>query len=192
MPQKALVIDLDRCIGCFGCEVSCKQENGVALDLNWNKVLSVGPTGTFPDVEQYFLPTVCQECAHPPCVDVCPTGASYKRADGTVLIDKEKCIGCRYCMMACPYGVRNFNKAEKVVEKCTLCVQLTDTGGQPACVKACTGKARFYGDLDDPRSDVSKVLAEAGSDSVHSLPDVGNHPSTRYILHRKTATWKEI
>jgi Fe-S-cluster-containing dehydrogenase component len=191
MAQKTLVIDLDRCIGCHSCEVACKQENGVSLDVNWNKVLSVGPTGIFPDVEQYFLPTVCQECYKPECVKVCPTGASYKRADGTVLINREICIGCRYCMMACPYGVRNFNKEKKVVEKCTLCTHLTDAGGNPACVKACCGSARFYGDIDDPNSEVSRVLREAGSDSVHKLPDPGNHPSVRYILHRKIATWKE-
>ncbi len=191
MAQKTLVIDLDRCIGCHSCEVACKQENGVALGVNWNKVLAVGPIGTFPDLEQYFLPAVCQECYDPACVEACPTGASYKREDGVVLINHEVCIGCRYCIMACPYGVRNYNKDTKVVEKCTLCTQLTDVGGKPACVKACPGKARFYGDIDDPNSDVSRVLAKAGSDSVHSLPDPGNHPSVRYILHRKSAVWQQ-
>jgi Fe-S-cluster-containing dehydrogenase component len=192
MKQNTLVIDLDRCIGCKGCEVACKQENGVELGSSWNKVLTVGPTGKYPDVEMYFLPAVCQECIVPECVKVCPTGASYKRSeDGVVLIDKEKCIGCKFCMMACPYGVRSFNKEMKVVEKCTLCVHLQAVGEKPACVKNCPGKARFFGDINDPNSDVSQILKNAGSDSVHALPDVGNHPSVRYILHRKTATWKE-
>ncbi|MCL2892867.1 4Fe-4S dicluster domain-containing protein [Brenneria tiliae] len=191
MVQKTLVIDLDRCIGCYACEVACKLENGVALGVFYNKVLTVGPSGTFPDLEQYFLPTVCQGCTDPPCVKVCPTGASYKTDDGHVLIDKETCIGCRYCMMACPYGARSYNEETHTVEKCTLCNHLEAVGEQPACVKACCGNARFFGDIDDPDSNVARVLKEAGSDSVHALPDVGNHPSVRYILHRQTALWRE-
>lgn len=192
MAQKVLVIDLDRCIGCRGCEVACKQENGVVLGSAWNKVRTVGPSGKYPDVEMYFFPAVCQQCREPQCVKVCPTGASYKRSeDGIVLVDKEKCIGCRYCMMACPYGVRSFNKEMRVVEKCTLCIQLQEAGEKPACVKNCPGKARLFGDIDDPDSDVSVAIKNAGGDSVHALPDVGNQPSGRYILHRKTAVWKE-
>jgi Fe-S-cluster-containing dehydrogenase component len=193
MPQKqmTLVIDLDRCIGCCACEVACKQENDVDLEVNWNKVLNVGPIGTFPEVEQYFLPAVCQQCEKPACVQVCPTGASYKRAeDGIVLINKEICIGCRYCMMACPYGVRNFNQQKKVVEKCTLCIQLQAIDEKPACVKNCPGGARIFGDIKDPNSDVSKALQKATSDATHQLPDVGNKPTGRYILHGKNATWR--
>jgi Fe-S-cluster-containing dehydrogenase component len=92
--------------------------------------------------------------------------------------------------MACPYGVRSFNKEMKVVEKCTLCVQLHAVGEQPACVKNCAAKARFFGDLDDPASDASKALSAAGEGNIHSLPDVGNRPKTRYILHAKTAAWR--
>ena len=192
MTRKTLVIDMDRCIGCRGCEVACKMENEVDLGSYWNKVHEVGPKGEFPDLEFYFFPAVCQECENPPCVKVCPTGASYQRSeDGIILIDKEKCIGCRYCIMACPYEARSYNKDKKVVEKCTLCIHLQAIGEKPACVKNCAAKARFFGDLDDPDSDVSKAIKGAGSDSVHTLPDTGNHPSSRYILHRKTATWRE-
>jgi len=188
--KNTMVIDLDRCIGCYSCEIACKMENDVALGVYYNKVLTIGPTGTFPDIEQYFLPTICQQCYDAPCVGVCPTGATYKSADGTVLVNKELCIGCKYCMMACPYGARSFNETQKVVEKCTLCGQLQAIGEKPACVKVCCSKARLFGDIDDPKSDVSIALREAGSDNIHSLPDSGNHPSVKYILHRKTATWQ--
>ena len=99
---KTLVIDLDRCIGCFACEVACKNENNVPLGVYYNKVLSIGPVGKFPELKQYFLPTVCQNCRDAPCVKVCPTGASFKTEDGQVLVDKEKCIGCKMCIAACP------------------------------------------------------------------------------------------
>jgi Fe-S-cluster-containing dehydrogenase component len=125
-------------------------------------------------------------------VKVCPTGASYRdKKTNIVLINKAVCFGCRYCMMACPYGVRWYNEAEKVVEKCTLCPQLTSAGEKPACVHNCCTGARSYGDLDDPNSDVSQVIAAAGAENVHSLPDEGNHPSTHYILRQETATWRE-
>ena len=123
---------------------------------------------------------------------VCPTGASYRDADGKVLVDKEKCIGCKYCMMACPYGVRSWNTKEKAVEKCTLCGQLTSAGQEPACVAACCANARFYGDLDDPNSDVSKAVAAADPASLHTLHDAGNKPLTRYILSDKIATWHDV
>lgn len=192
MTRKTLVVDLDRCTGCKSCEVACKQENDVVLGSAWNKVVTVGPSGDYPNIEMYFLPTLCQQCEDPECVKVCPTGASFKRKeDGVVLVDREKCIGCRYCMMACPYGVRSFNEEKKVVEKCTLCDHLQAIGEKPACVKNCPSKARFFGDLDDPDSDVSKAIKEAGNKNVHSLPDLGNKPTVRYIMHSKTAKWRE-
>ena len=188
--RNALVVDLERCIGCFGCEISCKMENNVALGEYWNKVVVKGPYGTFPDIEEYWLPTMCQQCEDAPCVHVCPTGASYRDENNVVLIDKSVCIGCRYCMMACPYGVRNWNKEQQVVEKCTLCQHLTQQGKEPACVHNCPGEARFYGDLDDPNSDASQALAAADPVDVHRLKNVGNNPSTAYILSSKYATWR--
>ena len=104
-----------------------------------------------------------------------------KMEDGTVQIDKDKCIGCQFCVMSCPYGVRSLNKETKVVEKCTMCEQLVAAGGQPECVSACTGQALHFGDIDDPASDVSKMVAEAG-DRAHLLPDIGNAPANVYIL----------
>ena len=190
MSQKTLVIDLDRCIGCYACEIACKQENHVPLGMHYNKVLTIGPIGEFPNIRQYFLPAVCQVCRDAPCVKVCPTGASYRTEDGQIMINKEKCIGCKLCMSACPYGARTYNAEKKVVEKCTLCDHLQAIGEKPACVKACCAKARFFGDLDDPESDVSKAIREAGPENVHHLPDTGNHPTVCYILHRKTAEWQ--
>jgi len=191
--QLGIVTDLNRCVGCLACAVDCKMENNVEIGLYWNKVLRVGPNfkragAKFPDVEMYFIPLQCQHCKNPPCVKVCPTGASRKKADGTVQIDKATCIGCKLCMKACPYGVRSFNPDTNVVEKCTLCTQLTTQGKAPQCVSGCGGRARFFGDLDDPNSAPSKRLKEAASVHVHALQDEGNHPSFRFIL--KKFAWK--
>ena len=189
MSHNCLVVDLNLCTGCMSCEISCKQENGVALGQYWNKVLRE-EQGEYPDFHQYWLPTMCQQCADAPCVHVCPTGASYRDENNIVLINKEKCIGCKYCMMACPYGVRSWNKQLACVEKCTLCNQLTAAGEKPACVKNCASKCRFYGDLDDPNSDVSKKLASANKEDIHELKNVGNNPSTKYILSSKIGAWE--
>ena len=194
---KAIITDLNRCVGCLACSVACKAVNNVPIGSYWNKVVRVGPnpipggSGQYPDVYMYFLPISCQHCENPECVKVCPTEASHVAEDGSIQIDKEKCIGCKYCMMACPYGVRSWSPSEHVVEKCTLCGQLTSVGEEPKCVAACCASARFYGDLDDPNSDASKALAAAGADSVHRLKDVGNGPQTAYILSAKYAEWKE-
>lgn len=195
MSRYALVVDVDHCTGCKGCEIACKNENAIPLGERWNRLLLCGPYGEYPHLQQYYLPTHCQQCKDAPCVHVCPTGASYRDPDtDIVLVDKEKCIGCKYCMMACPYGVRSFNEDERVVEKCTLCSHRTaDGSGLPNCVVCCATGARFYGDLDDPNSDVSKELAKYSDDCIHTLPDnAGTGPITRYILSPKIAAWKEL
>lgn len=193
--RRCLVVNLDRCSGCDSCVAACKYENSIGLGTYWNRVVTVGPSGDFPDIEMYWIPSQCQQCENPSCVHVCPTGASYRdEKTGVVLVDKAKCIGCQYCVYACPYGVRMLNEDAKVVEKCTLCNHLTADGKElPACVLACCTGARFFGDLDDPDSDVSKELAKYGDECIHQLPDPsGNKPLTRYILSPETATWKEL
>lgn len=217
MTQYAILTDLNRCVGCLGCSVACKVVNGVEIGSFWNKVLRIGPFpdgegAQFPDVYTYFLPVTCQHCENPACVDVCPTEASHKTADGTVQIDKSKCIGCQFCAMACPYGVRYLNEEERVVEKCTLCEQKIAQGELPQCVAQCGGRARFFGDLDaglDSFVGAGKVsiAGDAGYDAVnsefctygeiakpytdsdvHHLPNVGNDPSFLYIL--RNHEWK--
>ena len=213
MTQYAIVTDLNRCVGCLACSAACKLANGVLPGNFWNKTLRIGPnpkeggSGQWPDVEMYFLTLQCQHCKNPECVSVCPTGASQKMEDGTVQIDKSKCIGCQFCVMACPYGVRYLNEEEGVVEKCTMCEQMILEGRLPQCVQSCGARARFFGDLDkgietfeapwtvditegNPSYDktVSNritlkdcVLPWKDSD-VHHLVDIGNGPQVCYIL----------
>jgi len=188
--KKTMVIDLDRCIGCYACEIACKMENEIDLGVYHNKVLTIGPVGQFPNIEMYFLPTLCQSCIDAPCIDVCPTGSSYMNDEGVILIDPDTCIGCRVCIPACPYNARSFNKNTKLAVKCTLCSHLTEPDEQPACVKACCAKARFVGEIDDDNSIVSQKLRAAGKENIHSMPDTGNQPTVRYILHGKTAHWQ--
>ena len=212
MPRYAIITDLNRCTGCLACTVACKAINGVPVGNFWIKTLRIGPhpveggSGTYPDVEMYFLPVQCQHCENPECVKVCPTGASHKLEDGTVQIDKSKCIGCQFCAMACPYGVRYLNEEERVVEKCTLCEQITAQGGLPQCVIQCGGRARFFGDLEQGidsfeaaavgydtdrsydnlytgnRVTLGDLAEEYAESDVHHLNNVGNEPAFAYIL----------
>ncbi len=208
----AIVTDLNRCVGCLSCSVACKSANGVPVGSFWNKVLRIGPNpkyegATSPDVEMYFLPVGCQHCENPECVNVCPTQASHITENGTVQIDKAKCIGCQFCVMACPYGVRYLNESEKVVEKCTLCAQKTSQGELPQCVAQCCARARYFGDIDkgienmEAPADPSKFDGDRSYEAVtnervkfgdmckpfsdgdvHHLTNVGNNPSFAYVL----------
>ncbi|MCD8200291.1 MAG: 4Fe-4S dicluster domain-containing protein [Coriobacteriaceae bacterium] len=219
MTQYAIVTDLNRCVGCLACSVSCKVINGVNIGDFWIKVLRIGPnpkpggSGQWPDVEHYYLPVQCQHCEHPECVEVCPTEASHKREDGTVQINKEKCIGCQFCVMSCPYSVRYLNEEEGVVEKCTLCEQRIAQGSLPQCVAQCNGRARYFGDIEqgienlvgprDPKHTGGSVDYEGvegarvtlgdyvepfEESEVYHLTDVGNGPSMAYIL--RSRDWK--
>ena len=191
-----IVIDIAKCTDCGACVRACHDENGVvghgrpATDAQWIR------TVTLKDKQTGYvqtLPIMCQHCEHPPCVDVCPTGASFRRADGIVLVDKHICIGCRYCMMACPYKARSFihenttgqkphaPRGKGTVESCTLCVHRVDAGRIPACVEACTrdgGRAMVFGDLNDPTSEIRQTLSSAPSTPLR--PDLNLNTGVRY------------
>ena len=185
-----MAIDLALCIGCNACAVACKMENGVGLGHfnTWVESWDVDRDG---DVRRASVPKLCNHCANPACVSVCPTGASYVDADGSVQIDAGKCIGCKYCMAACPYGVRYLVEETGDVHKCTFCHHRSSNGLLPACVGTCVTKARVFGDLNDPDSDVSKLLAEAGGGEV-LLADMGMEPSVRYVDLEETMALKRV
>ena len=202
-----MVIDTKRCVGCNACTVACKMANNVPQDIFWTRALTDGgemmdtPAGEFPDVSLRYITVSCQHCENPACAKVCPVGATYKDPEtGVVRQDYDKCIGCRMCMSACPYtGVSSFNWEEPrypmdfalgdadapkhqkhVVEKCIFCYQRLARGETPACMDLCPARARHFGDLDDPDSEVSKLLKERSYEQL--LPSEGTKPSVYYLV----------
>ncbi len=174
----AMVIDLRRCVGCHACSVACKSENKVPLSV-WRSWVKQIERGKFPNTQRHFLPRLCNHCDHPACVEACPTKASYQREDGVILIHEERCIGCKLCMAACPYDARFLHPDKKIANKCTFCAHRVDQGVVPACVNTCQGKARIFGDLNDPTSEVAKLVAR---ESVQVLkPELGTEPRVFYI-----------
>ena len=195
-----MLIDTNKCgNGCNACVTACDEEHGLTghgrpeSDAQWIRKVSL----TDPQSgHKRFLPMMCQHCENPPCVDVCPTGASFKRADGIVLVNKHTCIGCRYCMMACPYKARSFihekldnqrphaPRGKGTVESCTLCVHRIDRDGSnavPACAEAVNREGRkaiLFGDLNDPDSEISRRLRELGS--LRLRADMGLDPAVSY------------
>jgi tetrathionate reductase subunit B len=192
-----LLIDTAKCASdCTVCVDACKSEMGLSghdrplTDAQYIRKIEVKDPATG---KAHSLPVMCQHCAKPPCVDVCPTGASMKRADGIVLVDRHICIGCRYCMMACPYKARSFAHEDQsgqkphnprgkgTVESCTLCVHRIDAGRPPACVEACAAKAKgamLFGDLKDPNSEIARRVAREASSRIRA--DLGLEPGVRY------------
>jgi molybdopterin-containing oxidoreductase family iron-sulfur binding subunit len=192
-----MLIDTTKCVeGCTDCVDACNTENGLApakrpTDPQWIRKIEIKEVKTGRTAS---LPVMCQHCAEPPCVDVCPTGASFKRADGIVLVDRHSCIGCRYCMMACPYKARSFvhepltdqkadvPRGKGCVESCTLCVHRIDKGDKTtACAEACTKAghgAIVFGDLNDPTSEISRRVRAVASTQLRA--DLGLDPGVRY------------
>ncbi len=191
-----MLVDTNKCAtGCTDCVTACNTENGLSgktgpQDSQWIRKVDIKNLQTGA---QHTLPMMCQHCEHPPCVDVCPTGASFKRADGIVLVDRHICIGCRYCMMACPYKARSFvhepltdqnpevPRGKGCVESCTFCVQRVDRDQSPACVEACDKaghKAMVFGDLNNPESDVAKAVKAYATTEVRG--DLRLNTGVRY------------
>lgn len=239
MSKWSMVIDLDKCVACQGCSIACRFENNTPVappdqaemgrTILWNEVFPnpINPTeetGEYPHVINKYLTRPCMHCENPPCVKVCPVQATYIDEEGLVRQNYNRCIGCRFCTVACPYGVRYFNwsapqwevemeshlspdsvkdngslegpavRPAGVVEKCTFCIhrlhkeraRAEEEGRDfraddyvPACVQTCTGKARFFGDLDDPESTVS-ILAK-NQRAFRLLEDIGTHPKVIYL-----------
>ena len=198
-----LVIDLDICVGCHACAVACKEWNsgGYHAPLTDQRPYDADPDGiwfnrvhTFeagrgPDGRVVHFPKSCLHCQDAPCVTVCPTGASYKRADdGIVLVEEDKCIGCQLCAWACPYGAREFDGDAGVMKKCTLCIDriynenLEEADRLPACVSTCPASARHFGDLADPESEVSKLTEARGGFDL--LPEMRTRPVNKYLPPR--------
>jgi len=194
-----MVIDLKRCIGCQSCTMACKTKNGTPPGIFYRKVLEK-VTGKYPAVHRVYIPSQCMHCEDPPCVKSCPAGVFSKRADGIVLIDSSKCYGARICRMACPYNAISFldkiptyypdkltpieeiwyqNHTAGTAEKCDFCADLVDQGLKPACVQACPTEALKFGDLNDPRSEVSQIIKARGGYQLH--PELGTNPSVYYV-----------
>ena len=201
-----LVIDLDACVGCHACAVNCKEWNsgGAAAPLTdldpygadpvgvWFNRVHAFEAGDGADGRTVHFPRSCLHCEEPECVRVCPTGASYKRAeDGIVLVDEDICIGCKLCAWACPYGAREYDADAGVMKKCTLCIDriynenLPEEERVPACVATCPTSARHFGDLGDPDSEVSRLAARRGGFDL--MPEMGYRPVNKYLPPRRRA-----
>lgn len=196
-----MVIDLKRCIGCQACTVACKAENGTPPGVFFTRVLE-HEEGEYPRIAKTFVPVLCNHCKDAPCEKVCPTQATHRTAGGIVLVDYDKCIGCRYCYVACPYNNRFFlgndilkkgyygvltpyeklkyaQYTEGTVAKCTFCQHRLQKGRLPACVETCVTGARVFGDLDDPASEVRELIRVRRG--YQPMPELGTDPSVYYL-----------
>ncbi|MBW2436548.1 MAG: 4Fe-4S dicluster domain-containing protein [Desulfobacterales bacterium] len=186
-PKKyGIVIDASKCIDCKACMIACKVENNVPEGAWRNWIRPLWDMGVGRKTE--FQPGQCMQCDTPSCVAACPVNATYKQPDGLVAIDPKKCIGCGNCVTACPYGARYRNTARQIADKCDFCQQRLKRGEEPACVVTCPTKTRIFGDLNDPQSDVSRLLKEEKMVRV-TAPHVDTRPNIYYHQGTRLLDW---
>jgi tetrathionate reductase subunit B len=180
-PHWAMLVDTRRCIACQACTMACSMEN-VSPEGQFRTVVATytvtdqaGKTGLS------VLPRLCNHCEEPPCIPVCPVGATFKRKDGIVLVDGERCVGCAYCVQACPYDARFVNHHTGKADKCTFCSHRVEAGLLPACVETCVGGARIFGDINNLQSDISRRLVAAQGKASVLKPEAGTTPRVFYI-----------
>ena len=203
MAKQGMVFDLKACIGCNACVVACKQENSLPEGVFFTRTISY-EYGTYPNVKRTYIPTICNQCEDPPCQKVCPSGATFVRPDGIVMVEGGKCIGCSSCAVACPYDMRTMVMESSMkaglfgggqitpfekqgygrylpgtLVKCDFCSQRVDAGLEPACVTTCPTNARIFGDLDDPNSAPSVMIRERGG--RQPMPEKGTKPKVYYV-----------
>ncbi|HVC18933.1 MAG TPA: NrfD/PsrC family molybdoenzyme membrane anchor subunit [Vicinamibacterales bacterium] len=184
MPNYGFAIDLRKCIGCHACTIACKSEHQIPIGVNrcWVKTVE---KGTFPDTRRFFFPVLCNQCDEAPCVRICPTGALFKRRDGIVDLHGDSCIGCRACMVACPYDQLFIDPGTHTAEKCNFCANRIENRLEPACVSVCPTQCRIFGDLDDPTSEVA-IIARSQAISVRK-PEKGTRPKVIYLAAEESA-----
>jgi Fe-S-cluster-containing dehydrogenase component/formate-dependent nitrite reductase membrane component NrfD len=189
VPTYGFAIDLKKCIGCHACTIACKAEHDIPIGVNrcWVKTVE---KGRFPDTQRFFFPVLCNQCEEAPCLKICPTGALYERRDGIVDLNGAACIGCRACMVACPYDQLFIDPNTRTAEKCNFCANRVENQLQPACVSVCPTECRIFGDLDDPTSEVAQIVQREAF--MVRKPEKGTGPRVFYLGADESAIRPEI
>ncbi len=180
-PHWAMLVDTRRCIACQACTMACSMENVSPEGQFRTVVATYAVTDQTGKTGLSVLPRLCNHCEEPPCIPVCPVGATFKRKDGIVLVDGERCVGCAYCVQACPYDARFVNHHTGKADKCTFCSHRVEAGLLPACVETCVGGARIFGDINNPQSEISRRLVVAEGKTSVLKPEAGTTPRVFYI-----------